>query len=174
MDILMTKQGPLFFADTMVNLEPDVKTLVDITLQTAHTVRRFGIEPKIGLLSYSNFGSVKGTVPYKMRDAISILHRDHPGLLVDGDIQGNFAINRDLVKETFPFSKLVDGPANTLIFPNLAASHISLRLLKEGGNLDSIGPILTGMKKSVHILSLGSSVSEIVNMVCLAVMDAQR
>lgn len=172
-DVLMTKKGPLFFADTMVNLDPDAKTLIDITLQTAATVRRFGIEPKIALLSYSNFGSVKGSVPMKMREAISILHRDHPGLLVDGDIQANFAINKDMVRETFPFSKLADGPANTLIFPNLASSHISFKLLKEGGNLDSIGPVLSGMKKSVHILSLGSSVSEIVNMVCIAVQDAQ-
>ncbi len=173
MDILMTKQGPLFFADTMVNLDPDVKTIVDITLQTAAAVRRYGIEPKIALLSYSNFGSVKGSVPLKMREAITILHRDHPQLLVDGDIQGNFAINKELVKETFPFSKLVDGPANTLIFPNLASSHIAFKLLKEGGNLESIGPVLVGLKKSVHILSLGSTVSEIVNMVSLAVMDAQ-
>ncbi|MEO5581049.1 MAG: NADP-dependent malic enzyme [Saprospiraceae bacterium] len=173
MDILMTKQGPLFFADTMVNLDPDVRTIVDITLQTAAAVRRFGIEPKIALLSYSNFGSVKGSVPLKMREVINILHHDHPNLLVDGDIQGNFAINKDLVKETFPFSKLIDGPANILIFPNLASSHIAFKLLKEGGNLDSIGPILVGLKKSVHILSLGSTVSEIVNMVSLAVMDAQ-
>ncbi len=173
MDILMTKQGPLFFADTMVNLDPDVKSIVDITVQIAAAVRRFGIEPKIALLSYSNFGSVKGSVPLKMREAIAILHRDHPNLLVDGDIQGNFAINKDLVKETFPFSKLVDGPANTLIFPNLASSHIAFKLLKEGGNLDSIGPVLVGLKKSVHILSLGSTVGEIVNMVSLAVMDAQ-
>ncbi|MEP7266967.1 MAG: NADP-dependent malic enzyme [Saprospiraceae bacterium] len=173
MDILMTKKGPLFFADTMVNLDPDINSIVDITLQTASAVRRFGIEPKIALLSYSNFGSVKGSVPLKMREAISILHRLHPGLLVDGDIQGNFALNRDLVKETFPFSKLIEGPANTLIFPNLAASHISFKLLKEGGSLESIGPVLTGMKKSVHILSLGSTVGEIVNMVCIAVMDAQ-
>jgi malate dehydrogenase (oxaloacetate-decarboxylating)(NADP+) len=173
MDILMTKQGPLFFADTMVNLDPDVRTIVDITLQTAAAVRRFGIEPKIALLSYSNFGSVKGSVPLKMREVITILHHDHPNLLVDGDIQGNFAINKELVKETFPFSKLVDGPANILIFPNLASSHIAFKLLKEGGNLDSIGPVLVGLKKSVHILSLGSTVSEIVNMVSLAVMDAQ-
>ena len=173
MDILMTKQGPLFFADTMVNLDPDVKIIVDITLQTAAAVRRYGIEPKIALLSYSNFGSVKGSVPLKMREAISILHRDHPNLLVDGDIQANFAINKDLIKEAFPFSKLVDGPANVLIFPNLASSHIAFKLLKEGGNLDSIGPVLVGLKKSVHILSLGSTVSEIVNMVSIAVMDAQ-
>lgn len=173
MDILMTKQGPLFFADTMVNLDPDVKIIVDITLQTAAAVRRYGIEPKIALLSYSNFGSVKGSVPLKMREAISILHRDHPNLLVDGDIQANFAINKDLIKETFPFSKLVDGPANVLIFPNLASSHIAFKLLKEGGSLDSIGPVLVGLKKSVHILSLGSTVSEIVNMVSIAVMDAQ-
>ncbi len=173
MDVLMTKRGPLFFADTMVNLEPDAKTIVEITLLTAHAVRKYNIEPKIALLSFSNFGSVKGAVPLKMREAISILHRDHPDLLVDGDIQGNFALNVDLVREAFPFSKLVDGPANILIFPNLAASHIAFKLLKEGGELDSIGPVLLGMKKSVHILSLGSSVSEIVNMVSIAVMNAQ-
>ncbi len=173
MDILMTKRGPLFFADTMVNLDPDARTIVNITLQTADLVRRFNIVPKIALLSYSNFGSVKGIVPTKMREAVSILHRDHPDLLVDGDIQGNFAINSEMVKEAFPFSKLVDGPANTLIFPNLASAHIAFKLLKEGGNLDSIGPVLTGLKKSVHVLSLGSTVSEIVNMVSIAVADAQ-
>lgn len=173
LDILMTKRGPLFFADTMVNLDPDARTIVNITLQTADMVRRFNIVPKIALLSYSNFGSVKGIVPTKMREAVSILHRDYPDLLVDGDIQGNFAINSEMVKETFPFSKLVDGPANTLIFPNLASAHIAFKLLKEGGNLDSIGPVLTGLKKSVHVLSLGSTVSEIVNMVSIAVADAQ-
>ena len=174
MDILLTKRGPLFFADTMVNLDPDVKTLVDITLQTASVVKKFNVEPKIALLSFSNFGSVKGIIPTKMREAITILHRDYPDLLVDGDIQGNFALNRELVKEAFPFSKLVNGPANTLIFPNLAASHIAFKLLKEGGNLESLGPVLMGLKKSVHILSLGSTVSEIVNMVSIAVMDAQQ
>jgi len=173
LDILLTKRGPLFFADTMVNLDPDVKGIVDITLQTANAVRKFNVVPKIALLSYSNFGSVKGSVPLKMREAVAILHRDYPELLVDGDIQGNFAINSDMVKEAFPFSKLVDGPANTLIFPNLASAHIAFKLLKEGGNLDSIGPVLTGLKKSVHILSLGSTVSEIVNMVSIAVGDAQ-
>lgn len=173
LDILMTKRGPLFFADTMVNLDPDVKGIVDITLQTANAVRKFNVVPKIALLSYSNFGSVKGSVPLKMREAVAILHRDHPELLVDGDIQGNFAINSDMVKEAFPFSKLVDGPANTLIFPNLASAHIAFKLLKEGGNLDSIGPVLTGLKRSVHILSLGSTVNEIVNMVSIAVGDAQ-
>lgn len=173
LDILMTKRGPLFFADTMVNLDPDVRGIVDITLQTANAVRKFNVVPKIALLSYSNFGSVKGSVPLKMREAVAILHRDYPDLLVDGDIQGNFAINSDMVKEAFPFSKLVDGPANTLIFPNLASAHIAFKLLKEGGNLDSIGPVLTGLKKSVHILSLGSTVSEIVNMVSIAVGDAQ-
>jgi malate dehydrogenase (oxaloacetate-decarboxylating)(NADP+) len=174
LDILMTKKGPLFFADTMVNLDPDVRGIVDITLQTANAVRKFNVVPKIALLSYSNFGSVKGSVPLKMREAVAILHRDHPELLVDGDIQGNFAINSDMVKEAFPFSKLVDGPANTLIFPNLASAHIAFKLLKEGGNLDSIGPVLTGLKRSVHILSLGSTVSEIVNMVSIAVGDAQE
>ncbi len=158
----------------MVNLDPDVKTLVDITLQTASVVKKFNVEPKIALLSLLNFGSVKGIIPTKMREAITILHRDYPDLLVDGDIQGNFALNRELVKEAFPFSKLVNGPANTLIFPNLAASHIAFKLLKEGGNLESLGPVLMGLKKSVHILSLGSTVSEIVNMVSIAVMDAQQ
>lgn len=173
LDILMTKRGPLFFADTMVNLDPDVKGIVDITLQTAAAVRKFNVVPKIALLSFSNFGSVKGAVPLKMREAVAILHRDYPELVVDGDIQGNFAINQDMVKEAFPFSKLVDGPANTLIFPNLSSAHIAFKLLKEGGNLESIGPVLTGLKKSVHILSLGSTVSEIVNMVSFAVVDAQ-
>jgi malate dehydrogenase (oxaloacetate-decarboxylating)(NADP+) len=173
MYILNTKQGPFFFADTTMNKNPTVQDLVDITVLTANSVREFNIVPRIALLSYSNFGSVDGEVPNKMREATAILHRDYPGMIVDGEMQANFAINNDLLKEQFSFSDLVDKKVNTLIFPNLESGNIAYKLMQELGKVEAIGPILIGMKKPVHILQLGSSVVEIVNMVVIAVIDAQ-
>lgn len=171
--IMLTKKGPIFFADTTVNMNPDVDKLVEITLQTAETVRQFNIEPRIAMLSYSNFGSVEGNIPLLVRSAVEKLHREHPGLIVDGDMQANFALNNTLLRENFPFSKLADGPANTLIFPYLTAGNIAYKLIQELGGAEAIGPILTGLDKSVHVLQMGSSVAEIVNMVTIAVIDAQ-
>jgi malate dehydrogenase (oxaloacetate-decarboxylating)(NADP+) len=173
MYILNTKQGPYFFADTTMNKNPSVQDLVDITLLTANSVKEFNIVPRIALLSYSNFGSVDGDVPNKMREATAILHRDYPGMIVDGEMQANFAINNDLLKEQFSFSDLVDKKVNTLIFPNLESGNIAYKLMQELGKVEAIGPILIGMKKPVHILQLGSSVLEIVNMIVIAVIDAQ-
>ena len=173
MYILNTKRGPFFFADTTMNVNPSVQDLVDITVLTANSVKQFNITPRIGLLSYSNFGSTDGEVPNKMRDATELLHKNFPGLIVDGEMQANFAVNNELLKEQFPFSDLVDKKVNTLIFPNLASGNIAYKLMQELGGAEAIGPILLGMKKPVHILQLGSSVREIVNMIIIAVVDAQ-
>lgn len=173
MYIMITKKGPFFFADTTVNMNPDIDKLVEITLQTAEMVRQFNIEPRIAMLSYSNFGSVEGNIPIMVRNAVERLHREHPELIVDGDLQANFALNHELLRENFPFSKLIDSPANTLIFPYLTAGNIAYKLMQEMGGAEAIGPILMGLNKSIHVLQMGSSVSEIVNMVTIAVIDAQ-
>lgn len=173
MYIIFTKKGPIFFADTTVNLNPTARDIADITALTAKIVDRFKIVPKIALLSYSNFGSADGDDAIKMREAKKILEREYPDLIVDGEIQANFALNKELRNEIFPFSELARKNTNTLIFPNLAAGNIAYKLMLEMGEFESIGPILLGMKKPVHILQLGSSVREIVNMVTIAVTDAQ-
>ncbi len=174
MYIMLTKKGPFFFADTTVNMNPSVETLVEITLQTALAVRAFNIVPRIAMLSYSNFGSVEGNIPLKVREAVAILHKQHPDLIVDGDMQANFAINNEMLKEHFPFSKLADGgPANTLIFPYLTAGNIAYKLMQELGGAEAIGPILMGLDKAVHVLQMGSTVNEIVDMTAIAVIDAQ-
>ena len=173
MYIMNTKQGPYFFADTTMNVDPSVQDLVDITVLTANSVKQFNITPRIALLSYSNFGSAEGEVPNKMREATEILHKNYPGMIVDGEMQANFALNDELMKEQFPFSDLADKKVNTLIFPNLASGNIAYKLIQEMGGAEAIGPVLIGMKKPVHIVQLGSSVREIVNMVTIAVVDAQ-
>ncbi|MBK6344758.1 MAG: NADP-dependent malic enzyme [Bacteroidales bacterium] len=173
MYIMLTKKGPFFFADTTVNMNPNVDQLVEITLQTANAVRQFNVEPRIAMLSYSNFGSVEGNIPILVRNAVEKLHKEHPDLIVDGDMQANFALNNELLRENFPFSKLADGPANTLIFPYLTAGNIAYKLMQEMGGAEAIGPILMGLNKAIHVLQMGSSVSEIVNMVTIAVIDSQ-
>jgi len=172
--IMVTKKGPYFFADTTMNVNPTAQELADIAVLTANTVKQFNIVPRIAMLSYSNFGSVTGESPEKVRDAVSILHKNYPGLIVDGDIQANFAVNNSLLKEQFPFSTLVDKNVNTFIFPNLAAGNISYKILQELGGAEAIGPVLMGLKKPVHVLQLGSSVREIVNMIIISVVDAQN
>lgn len=173
MYIMNTKKGPLFFADTTVNPDPSAEELVDITRLVAKEVKAFNIEPRIAMLSYSNFGSAEGKVPSGIQQAIKILHKENPDLIVDGDIQANFAMNPEMLEENFPFSKLKGEAANTFIFPNLAAGNIAYKMLQELKVAEAIGPVLLGLNKSVHILQLGSSVREIVNMVTIAVVDAQ-
>ena len=173
MYVMITKNGPLFLADTTINYEPTTEELVEITLLTAQAVERFKIKPRIGLLSYSNFGSSKGAEAGKIAKAVDILHKKYPQLIVDGEMQANFALNRPLLQEIFPFTVLAKTGVNTLIFPNLSAGNIAYKLIQEMNSTDSIGPILLGMKKPVHVLQLGSSVREIVNMVAIAVVDAQ-
>jgi malate dehydrogenase (oxaloacetate-decarboxylating)(NADP+) len=172
--IMVTKRGPYFFADTTMNADPSAEELVDIAVLTANTVKQYNISPRIAMLSYSNFGSAQGDVPNKVAKAVSILHTNYPGLVVDGDIQANFAINNNLLKEQFPFSTLIDKDVNTFIFPNLASGNIAYKLMQELGGAEAIGPVLMGLNKPVHVLQLGSSVREIVNMITIAVVDAQN
>lgn len=174
MYIMMTKnKGPLFFADTTVNMNPSKDTIVEVARLTDRTVRRFKIQPVLALLSYSNFGSSKGEQAVKMREAVQTLHEKYPGIVVDGEMQANFALNKEMLSEIFNFSPLNEKKVNTLIFPNLAAGNIAYKLVQEIGQVEAIGPVLMGMKKSFHVLQLNSSVREIVNMVRIAVVDAQ-
>ena len=174
MYILISKDGPMFFADTTVNINPTVEEIVDITLLVAKTVKQYKIIPKIALLSYSNFGSNEGEDAIKMREATKILHDKHPGLIVDGEVQANFAVNKELINDFFPFSVLSGKSANTLIFPNLSSGNIAYKLVKKMSQQEAIGPILLGMKKPVHVLQIGSSVREILNMITLGVVDVQN
>jgi len=173
MFILMTKKGPLFLADTTVNIQPNTTTLVDTTILVAQEIRKFNIEPRIAILSYSNFGSLRAGSPSRAHEAVEILHRDYPDLIVDGEIQANFAIGKELRMKKFPFSKLQDKEVNTFIFPNLSSGNISYKLLQELAGMEAIGPILVGIGKPIHVLHLESSVREIVNMTAIAVIDAQ-
>jgi len=173
MYMMMTEKGPVFFGDTTVNVDPTAEELVDLALLLEKSVRKFNITPRIAMLSYSNFGSNEGVVPEKTRKAVKILHEKYPDIVVDGEMQGNFAINTSMLKDNFPFSRLADAPANTLIFPNLESGNIAYKLLQELGGAEAVGPILLGLKKPVHIVQLGSSVREIVNMVTIAVLDVQ-
>lgn len=173
MYLMLTKQGPIFLADTTVNIDPTVDELVEITNVVAKSVQKFNITPRIAMLSYSNFGSSETHNPVKVRQAVEKLHKIYPKMIVDGEMQANFALNPDLLKDNYPFSSLVGGAANTLIFPNLDSGNAAYKILQEIGGAEAVGPILIGMKKPVHILQLGSSVREIVNMITIAVVDAQ-
>jgi malate dehydrogenase (oxaloacetate-decarboxylating)(NADP+) len=173
MYIMMTKRGPIFLADTTVNVDPTPQEIAEITLMVAAKIRRLKVQPKVALLSYSNFGSSNGKDPEKMRKAAAILHEEHPALIVDGEVQANFALNNELMLEKFAFSHLANRKVNTFIFPNLSSGNIVYKMLQEMTNSEAIGPVLLGMKKSVHVLQLGSSVREIVNMVKIAVIEAQ-
>lgn len=174
MYIMLTKKGPLFLADTTVNFNPTAEELADITLLVAKEVRTLGITPRIAMLSYSNFGSSDTPEAITVRNARAIVKQRNPSLIVDGEIQGIVAFNKEIMKDNYPFSELVDnGDVNTLIFPNLSAGNIAYNLLQEVGEADAIGPILLGLKKPVHVLQLGSSIRSILNMVMISVIDAQ-
>lgn len=174
MYIVLRPEGPLFLADTTINMNPTVEELAHITYLAASEVKKYNIEPKIALLSYSNFGSSHTEEAIKVRNAVRLIHEKYPDLIVEGEMQASMAFNQEIMKENYPFSALVDEPANTLIFPNLSSGNIAYNLLKEVGDFEIIGPILMGLDKPVHILQLGSSVRQICNMVALAVTDAQR
>jgi len=174
MYIMLTSKGPLFFGDTTVNADPTPDELADIAVLLDEAIRRFNITPRIALLSYSNFGSNDGHTAAKVREASKILREKAPHIIADGDIQANFALNSNLLKDNFPFSTLNGEPANTLVFPNLESGNIAYKLLQEAGDAEALGPILLGMNKPVHVLQLDSSVREIVNMVTIAVVDVQE
>jgi len=174
MYILITKRGPVFLADTTMNFDPTAEEIADMTSHVAKTIRKFKITPRIALLSYSNFGSGEGKDSRKMAEAVRIIHDKYPTLTVDGEVQANFAMNNELMQEKFPFSELANKEVNTFIFPNLSAGNIAYKMIQEMTGAEAIGPILVGMKKSVHVLQLGASIREIVNMVKVAVVDAQN
>ncbi|MCH7408319.1 NADP-dependent malic enzyme [Belliella sp. DSM 111904] len=173
MYIMNTDKGPYFFADTTVNLNPTAEELVEIIGLTANGVKFFDIDPRVAVLSYSNFGSAKGDIASKTAKATAIAKQKFPDLVIEGEMQANVALNEEIQRENYPFSALIGKKANTLIFPDLSSGNIAYKLLSEIGNAEAIGPVLLGMNKPVHILQLGSSIREIVNMVAIAVVDAQ-
>ena len=172
-NLMLTKSGPLFLSDTTINVEPSSKELAKIAQMTGHMAGLFGIEPIIALLSFSNFGSSRFSQAKKVTEAVSILHRSNPNLVVDGPIQSDFALNKELLHKVFPFSSLKNKKVNVLVFPNLDAANITYKLMKELNEALSIGPILMGLSEPIHVLQLGASVDEIVNMAAVAVIDAQ-
>ncbi len=173
-NMMMTKRGPMFLSDTAINPNPTSEDLAKIAIMTAKTVRMFGMEPVIAMISYSNFGSSHNESAVKVRQAVAYLHKYYPDLIIDGEIQTDFALNSEMLQKKFPFSKLAGKKVNTLIFPNLEAANITYKLLKELYDVDSVGPIILGMDKPVHIFQLGASVEEMVNMAAVAVVDAQE
>ena len=173
-NLMITKKGPLFCSDTSLNIDPTDKEIARITVDTARVVKNLGIEPVIAILSYSNFGSSDFDDAKKVSKAVEILHKNHPDLIVDGPIQSDFALNREMLKNRFPFSILNGRKVNTLIFPNLDAANITYKIIKELDNAVSVGPILIGLNKPIHILQLGASVDEIVNMSAISVIDANQ
>ncbi|RXR34044.1 NADP-dependent malic enzyme [Flavobacterium piscinae] len=173
-NMMMTNRGPIFFSDTAINVDPTADDLAKIALMTAKTVKMFGMQPVIAMTSYSNFGSSTSQTSEKVRQAVAYLHKYYPDLIVDGEIQADFALNPEMLKDKFPFSKLAGKKVNTLIFPNLEAANINYKMLKELYKVDSVGPIMLGLDKPVHIFQLGASVEEMVNMAAVAVVDAQE
>lgn len=173
-NLMLTKRGPLFLSDTSINIDPTAKELAKIAQMTNYTMKMFGLEPVIAMISYANFGSSKDPHATKVREAVDLLHKSNPDMIVDGELQTDFALNPEMLQKKFPFSKLAGKKVNALIFPNLDSANSNYKLLKELNNVESIGPIMLGMRKPVHILQLGASVEEIVNMAAVAVVDAQQ
>jgi len=173
-NIMITERGPMFLSDTSINIDPSAETIAETAQMTANVAKTFGFESVTALLSYANFGSSSHPNANKVKQAVRILHTESPDLIADGEVQMDFALNKVLHQEKFPFSKLAGKKVNTLIFPNLESANITYKLMKELNGADSIGPIMMGLRKSVHILQLGASVDEIVNMAAVAVIDAQE
>lgn len=173
-NLMLTSRGPMFLADTAVNPDPTAEEIAKIAVMTHHTVKMFGFDPVVAMISFGNFGSSKEASPRKMRQAVEMLHQQHPEMVVDGEIQMDFALNQEMLKDKFPFSKLVGKKVNTLVFPNLDAANTTYKMLKELNGATSIGPILLGLDAPVHVFQLGASVDEMVNMTAVAVIDAQE
>ena len=173
-NLMLTKQGPLFLADTTLNINPNSKDLIKITQMTSQLVKMFGMKPNVALLSFSNFGSSNTETSKKIREAVDYIHRNYPNASVDGELQADFALNPEMLAKEFPFSKLNGKKVNVLIFPNLESANITYKLFKEVHGADSIGPVILGLSKAVHVLQLGASVDEMVNMAALAAVDAQQ
>ena len=173
-NLMLTKQGPIFLADTTINISPTAKDLVKITQMTSNLAKMFGMKPNVAMLSFSNFGSSNTETSKKIREAVSYIHRYFPNAIVDGEIQADFALNPEMLAKEFPFSKLNGKKVNVLIFPNLESANITYKLLKQVESAESIGPVILGLSKAVHVLQLGASVDEMVNMAALAAVDAQQ
>jgi len=173
-NMMLTDRGPIFISDTSINIDPTAKELAKIGFMTSKIVEMFGIKPVMAMLSYTNFGSSKHPNAGKVTDAVAYLHRYYPDLVVDGPLQSDFALNRDMLEERFPFSEIAKKNVNTLIFPNLESANITYKLMKELNKNQSVGPILLGLKEPIHVLQLGANVDEIVNMAAVAVIDAQQ
>jgi len=173
-NLMLTDKGPLFLSDTAMNINPNAKELTEIARMTDKTMRMFGLTPNLAMVSFSNFGSSKSESGEKIREAVSYLHKFFPDITVDGEIQADFALNERMREDKFPFTKLQGKKVNALIYPNLESANTSYKILKELHNADSIGPIIMGLNKPVHLIQLGASVDEIVNIVCIAVVDAQE
>lgn len=172
-NLMLTERGPLFLSDTAMIINPNAKELAEIARMTDKTMKLFGLEPNLAMVSFSNFGSSKGDSAIKMRDAVTYLHKFYPEVTIDGELQADFALNAEMRNDKFPFTKLQKKKVNGLIYPNLESANISYKLIKELGVAESIGPIIMGLNKPAHLIQLGASVDEIVNMVCIAVVDAQ-
>jgi len=173
-NLMLTKQGPIFLADTTININPSAKDLVKISQMTSNLAKMFGMKPHVAMLSFSNFGSSNTETSKKIREAVAYIHRHFPDAIVDGEIQADFALNPEMLAKEFPFSKLNGKKVNILIFPNLESANITYKLLKELRGAESIGPVILGLSKAVHVLQLGASVDEMVNMAALAAVDAQQ
>jgi malate dehydrogenase (oxaloacetate-decarboxylating)(NADP+) len=172
--VLSKRKRPMFFADTTININPDAKSLVETTLTVTRTINWLGEKPVVSMLSYSNFGSTEKGSPREVKKAVEILHKEHPDIIVDGEMQANFALNTELRDKHFPFNKLHGLKTNTLIFPDLNSGNIAYKMMQEIGDAEVIGPVICGTKRPSHIVQLGSSVREIVNMAAIAVVDVQN
>ena len=173
-NMMLTDRGPLFLSDTSINIDPTAKELAKIAYMNAQVVEMFGFKPVTAMITFANFGASNHPGVKKVSDAVDYLHRYYPDLEVDGPLQSDFALNKEMLAEKFPFSELVKKNVNTLIFPNLESANITYKLLKELNGAQSVGPILLGLEKAVHVLQLGASVDEMVNMAAVAVVDAQQ
>ena len=173
-NLMITSKGPLFLSDTSINIDPSAKDLAIIAKMTSDAVKMFGLEPNVAMVSYSNFGSSNHPMALKVNEAVKYLHRNFPDLVVDGPVQSDFALNKEMFMKNFSFSKLSGKNVNTLIFPNLDSANTNYKVIKELDNALSIGPIMMGMSKAVHVIQLGASVEEMVNMSAVAVVDAQK
>ncbi len=173
-NLMLTKQGPMFLADTTININPTAKDLAKISQMTYQLAKMFGMKPNIAMLSFSNFGSTKSESSKKISEAVSYIHRNFPQVNIDGELQADFALNPEMLAKEFPFSKLNGQKVNILIFPNLESANITYKLLKQVDEAESIGPIILGFRKPAHVLQLGASVDEMVNMAAVAIVDAQQ
>ncbi len=172
-NLMLTPKGPLFLSDTAVNIDPTAEDLACISKLTAETMKMLGMNPVIALLSYSNFGTSNHELSTKVAKAVKFLHENDPDLLVDGEIQADFALNQDMRQDRFPFSKFAGKKVNALIFPGLSSANIAYKIMKEQADIVSIGPILMGLSEAVHIVQMRATVDEIVNMATIAVIDVQ-